>query len=84
MLENWRETELPPGESASAWMPVTLMGFYFYGGRRKPCQQLPLWRNRLARSAVNRKVGGSNPPRGVNLLIPNVVPFRGNTLLKIA
>ena len=24
----------------------------------------PLWRNRLARSAVNRKVGGSNPPRG--------------------
>ena len=22
-----------------------------------------LWRNRLARSAVNRKVGGSNPPR---------------------
>ena len=25
----------------------------------------PLWRNRLARSAVNRKVGGSSPPRGV-------------------
>ena len=25
---------------------------------------MPLWRNRLARSAVNRKVGGSNPPRG--------------------
>ena len=24
-----------------------------------------LWRNRLARSAVNRKVGGSNPPRDV-------------------
>jgi hypothetical protein len=22
-----------------------------------------LWRNRLARSAVNRKVGGSSPPR---------------------
>ena len=29
----------------------------------------PLWRNRLARSAVNRKVGGSNPPRGVKFLV---------------
>ena len=26
-----------------------------------------LWRNRLARSAVNRKVGGSSPPRDVAL-----------------
>ena len=26
-------------------------------------EQLSLWRNRLARSAVNRKVGGSSPPR---------------------
>ena len=25
---------------------------------------MPLWRNWLARSAVNRKVGGSSPPRG--------------------
>ena len=25
----------------------------------------PLWRNRLAHSAVNRKVGGSSSPRGV-------------------
>ena len=24
---------------------------------------MDLWRNRLARSAVNRKVGGSSPPR---------------------
>ena len=24
----------------------------------------PPWRNRLARSAVNRKVGGSSPPGG--------------------
>lgn len=24
----------------------------------------PSWRNRLARSAVNRKVGGSSPPGG--------------------
>ena len=28
----------------------------------------PLWRNWLARSAVNRKVGGSSPPRGVQFL----------------
>uniref|UniRef100_A0A8C5EW02 Serine incorporator 2-like n=1 Tax=Gouania willdenowi TaxID=441366 RepID=A0A8C5EW02_GOUWI len=29
-----------------------------------------LWRNRLARSAVNRKVGGSSPPRDVSLCCP--------------
>ncbi len=28
---------------------------------------MPPWRNRLARSAVNRKVGGSSPPGGENL-----------------
>ena len=28
---------------------------------------MPPWRNRLARSAVNRKVGGSSPPGGANL-----------------
>ena len=27
----------------------------------------PPWRNRLARSAVNRKVGGSSPPGGAKL-----------------
>ena len=27
-----------------------------------------LWRNRLARSAVNRKVGGSSPPRDVHFI----------------
>ena len=27
-------------------------------------RRLPPWRNRLARSAVNRKVGGSSPPGG--------------------
>ena len=31
-----------------------------------------LWRNRLARSAVNRKVGGSSPPRD------EMSPFRLN------
>ena len=30
--------------------------------------QPSLWRNRLARSAVNRKVGGSSPPRDVIVL----------------
>ena len=28
-----------------------------------PARRQSLWRNRLARSAVNRKVGGSSPPR---------------------
>ena len=32
--------------------------------------QLSLWRNRLARSAVNRKVGGSSPPGGETLFFP--------------
>ena len=30
---------------------------------------LSLWRNRLARSAVNRKVGGSSPPRDEHFYI---------------
>ena len=30
-----------------------------------------LWRNRLARSAVNRKVGGSSPPRDDSFLQAN-------------
>ena len=32
-------------------------------GRALERSNLSLWRNRLARSAVNRKVGGSSPPR---------------------
>ena len=34
-----------------------------YAPRTLARQSKSLWRNRLARSAVNRKVGGSNPPR---------------------
>ena len=30
---------------------------------------MPLWRNWLARSAVNRKDGGSSPPRGAPSLV---------------
>ena len=33
------------------------------------CIRLSLWRNRLARSAVNRKVGGSSPPRDERILL---------------
>jgi hypothetical protein len=29
----------------------------------------PLWRNWLARSAVNRKAGGSSPPRGAKIQV---------------
>ena len=32
--------------------------------RTQLSHNLPPWRNRLARSAVNRKVGGSSPPGG--------------------
>ena len=39
--------------------------------------RLPLWRNWLARSAVNRKVGGSSPPRGVDTFCKN----NSNTLM---
>ena len=31
---------------------------------RDKIENMPLWRNWLARSAVNRKAGGSSPPRG--------------------
>ena len=30
---------------------------------------MPPWRNWLARSAVNRKVGGSSPPGGAHFLV---------------
>ena len=40
---------------------------------------LPSWRNRLARSAVNRKVGGSNPPGGGVFYLQN---FLQNNLIK--
>ena len=30
---------------------------------------MPPWRNWLARSAVNRKVGGSSPPGGANYFV---------------
>ena len=34
------------------------------GETAQPIMSMPLWRNRLARSAVNREAGGSSPPRG--------------------
>ena len=43
---------------------------------------LSLWRNRLARSTVNRKVGGSSPPRdGLHFARKHITLWR--TLLKI-
>ena len=36
---------------------------------------MPPWRNRLARSAVNRKVGGSSPPGGANLFASGLFVF---------
>ena len=44
-----------------------LSNLSFYNGfcKGNEWQMMSLWRNRLARSAVNRKVGGSSPPRDV-------------------
>ena len=39
----------------------------------------PPWRNRLARSAVNRKVGGSSPPGGA-IFSPSEIIFGGKNL----
>ena len=43
----------------------TIMATHWDKNRHKAhiLGMLSLWRNRLARSAVNRKVGGSSPPR---------------------
>lgn len=38
----------------------------------------PLWRNRPARSAVNRKIGGSSPPRGAQQKLNGIM--RGNLI----
>ena len=40
----------------------TIRFFHFHSNKKPP------WRNWLARSAVNRKVGGSSPPGGANIL----------------
>lgn len=48
---------------------------YFLTGKvrmEKSLSHQSLWRNRRARSAVNWKVGGSNPPRDDLLIIVNV------------
>ena len=39
-----------------------------------------LWRNRLARSAVNRKVGGSSPPRDGSFLSTTILGGDGHFL----
>ena len=41
-------------------------------------QHLPPWRNWLARSAVNRKVGGSSPPGGGILFLLLKLYFYSN------
>ena len=42
----------------------------------------PPWRNRLARSAVNRKVGGSSPPGGGIFL--QIFPRKVEKILTLA
>ena len=43
---------------------------------------MPPWRNRLARSAVNRKVGGSSPPGGGIFL--QIFPRKVEKILTLA
>ena len=59
------------------------LNFYFMTVSYKlsPKSQLSLWRNRLARSTVNRKVGGLSPPRdGLHFTRKHIALWR--TLLK--
>ena len=47
------------------WSRFSFEGYKNLGcGEMKDRTSKPPWRNRLARSAVNRKVGGSSPPGG--------------------
>ena len=48
----------------------------------RPYNQMPPWRNRLARSAVNRKVGGSSPPGGGIFL--QIFPRKVEKILTLA
>ena len=50
-----------------------------------PDPDRPPWRNRLARSAVNRKVGGSSPPGGdIFFVLPTFVRIRNKKNLTLA
>ena len=48
------------------WMKMNTLVTRF--DNTSSCNHMPPWRNRLARSAVNRKVGGSSPPGGAHFL----------------
>ena len=50
--------------------------------RRRPAR--PPWRNRLARSAVNRKVGGSSPPGGELFCVFRQTVRRGENRQKLS
>ena len=61
-----------PGEGQALWLNCGRMRITFKAINKilylhifEEQDAKPLWRNRLARTAVNRKVGGSSPPRGV-------------------
>ena len=50
-----------------------------YPKKESSFEHRPPWRNWLARSAVNRKVGGSSPPGGDTIFVKIVVFLRSNT-----
>ena len=57
-------------------MRAKVTGFTMETGKKVICRcapfYMPPWRNRLARSAVNRKVGGSSPPGGDRSIFTHV------------
>ena len=82
-LRRW--TANPMGSARVGSNPI-LVDIFFQGNilifvRLHPNtgkHHMPPWRNRLARSAVNRKVGGSSPPGGAHFLTFYSVTHRNN------
>ena len=58
----WSHVHIPNSEGKPALFKYSIDGADVTTLIECPAQ--PPWRNRLARSAVNRKVGGSSPPGG--------------------
>ena len=54
------------------------------GNLEQQISSKPPWRNRLVRSAVNRKVGGSSPPGGATVFhnsVPYIYSFSSTSLI---
>ena len=67
----WRGMSLPVPTPASTTLETQNTSSLFSVTRvgKAYSHRLSLWRNRLARSAVNRKVGGSSPLRDADVAV---------------